>query len=157
MVLLAALAWGLVHPATGPQDAVLGRPAPDLVVQRLDGGQVTVASLRGRPVVLNFWASWCAPCRQEEGALKAAAQRWRGIVAFLGVNIQDSPAAARAYQDQVSYPYPVGPSPSGTSAYGVRAPPETFFIDGRGVVVARFVGPLDSNLIDRYLQLAGVG
>jgi cytochrome c biogenesis protein CcmG/thiol:disulfide interchange protein DsbE len=155
-VLLAALAWGLAHPANGAPDAVLGRPAPDLVVQRLDGGQVKLSELRGRPVVLNFWASWCAPCRQEEAALESAAQRWSGTVAFIGVDIEDSPEAARAYQEQVHYPYPVGPSASSISAYGVRAPPETFFIDGRGVVVARFLGPLDSSLIDRYLQLLGV-
>jgi cytochrome c biogenesis protein CcmG/thiol:disulfide interchange protein DsbE len=157
-LLLTALAWGLAHPATGSADSVLGRPAPDLVVQGLDGGQVRLSDLRGRPVVLNFWASWCAPCRQEEGPLKAAAQRWQGSVGFLGVDIQDSAQAAGAYQSQARYPYPVGQSPSGVpAAYGVKAPPETFFIDSRGIVVARFQGPLDSSLIDRYLQLVGAG
>ncbi len=157
-LLLGALAWGLAHPANGPADSVLGRPAPELTVQGLDGGQqVRLSDLRGHPVVLNFWASWCVPCRQEEGALKAAAQRWQGSVGFLGVNIQDSALAARAYQAQVRYPYPVGQPPGGVpAAYGVKAPPETFFIDGHGVVVARFLGPLDAGLIDRYLQLAGV-
>jgi cytochrome c biogenesis protein CcmG, thiol:disulfide interchange protein DsbE len=157
-LLLGALAWGLAHPANGPGDQVLGQRAPDLVVQSLDGGQVRLSDLRGRPVVLNFWASWCVPCRQEEGALKAAAERWRGSVGFLGVNVQDSPQAARAYQAEVRYPYPVGQAVPGVpAAYAVKAPPETFFIDGRGVVVARFLGPLDAGLIARYLQLAGVG
>ena len=110
------------------------------------------------PVVVDFWASWCAPCRQEEGPLKAAAQRLQGRVAFLGVDFRDSPAAARATQDRAQYPYPVGPAADGVSAlYGVTAPPETFFLDGRGLVLARFVGPLDTSLIDRYLQLVGVG
>ncbi|HSR24980.1 MAG TPA: redoxin domain-containing protein [Candidatus Eisenbacteria bacterium] len=153
-VLLAAMAWGLAHPASGPADAVLGRPAPDVVVQGLDGGRASLAGLRGRPVVLNFWASWCAPCRQEEVPLKAAAQRWEGRVAFLGVDFRDSPEAARATQERVQYPYPVGPAAAGVpAAYGVAAPPETFFLDARGLVVARFVGPLDGDLIDRYLQL----
>lgn len=157
-ILLGALTWGLAHPAGSPADSVMGQPAPDVTVQRLDDGRVVkLSDFRGHPVVLNFWASWCAPCHQEEGALKVSAERWGGSVAFLGVDIQDSPAAARAYQAQVRYPYPVGPAPSGvTRAYGVTAPPETFFIDKRGVVAARFVGPLDSALIDRYLQLVGV-
>jgi len=157
-VLVAALAWGLAHPAGGPADAVLGKPAPNLVVQALDGGPASLAALRGRPVVLNFWASWCAPCRQEEEPLKAAALRLEGRVAFLGVDFRDSPAAARATQDRVRYPYPVGSAGDGAPAlYGVTAPPETFFLDSRGVVVARFVGPLDASLIDRYLQLVGAG
>lgn len=154
---LAALGWGLVHPAARQAEAVLGRPAPDVVVQSFEGTQVSLAGLRGRPVVLNFWASWCQPCRQEEGPLKDAAQRWVGTVAFLGVNIQDSESSARAYLTRARYPYPVGPPVSGVpSAYGVKAPPETFFIDAKGIVVARFLGPLDSALIDRYLQLVGI-
>jgi cytochrome c biogenesis protein CcmG, thiol:disulfide interchange protein DsbE len=157
-LLLTALAWGLAHPATGRADSVLGRPAPDVVVQGLDGGRVRLSDLRGHPVVLNFWASWCAPCRQEGPAIDAASQRWRGSVGFLGVDIQDTGPAARAYQSEVRSPYPVGPAQPGVPvAYGVQAPPETFFIDGRGIVVARFLGPLDASLIDRYLQLVGAG
>jgi cytochrome c biogenesis protein CcmG/thiol:disulfide interchange protein DsbE len=154
VVLLTAMGWGLAHPASAPPDAVLGKPAPDVVIQGLDGGQASIAGLRGQPVVLNFWASWCAPCRQEEGTLKSAAQRWEGRVAFLGVDFRDSADAARATQERVHYPYPVGPAADGVpAAYGVTAPPETFFLDARGLVVARFVGPLDTDLIERYLQL----
>ena len=157
-VLVTALWWGLAHPASAPADGLLGKPAPNLVVQGLDGAPASLAALRGRPVVLNFWASWCTSCRQEEAPLKAAAQRLQGRVAFLGVDIQDSPGAARAAQQRVQYPYPVGPAGAGASArFGVTAPPETFFLDTRGVVVARFVGPLDAGLIDRYLQLVGAG
>jgi cytochrome c biogenesis protein CcmG, thiol:disulfide interchange protein DsbE len=157
-VLVTALAWGLAHPASPPAAAVLGNPAPNVVVQGLDGAPASLDALRGKPVVLNFWASWCAPCRQEEEPLKAAAQRMEGRVAFLGVDFRDSPAAARATQDRVRYPYPVGPAGDGAAVlYGVTAPPETFFLDARGVVVARFVGPLDAGLIDRYLQLVGAG
>ncbi|TMC12812.1 MAG: redoxin domain-containing protein [Chloroflexi bacterium] len=157
-VLVTALAWGLVHPASKPPDAVLGKVAPNLVVQGIGGTSASLDALRGRPVVLNFWASWCAPCRQEEVPLKAAAQRLEGRVAFLGVDFRDSPDAARATQDRVQYPYPVGPAGEAAAArYGVTAPPETFFLDARGVVVARFVGPLDAGLIDRYLELVGAG
>jgi cytochrome c biogenesis protein CcmG/thiol:disulfide interchange protein DsbE len=154
-ILVAALAWGLAHPASQAPAAVLGKSAPNFVVQGLDGSATSLTTLRGRPVVLNFWASWCAPCRQEEAVLKAAAQRLEGRVAFLGVDFRDSSAAARATQERVRYPYPVGPAGDAAALYGVTAPPETFFLDAHGVVVARFLGPLDTTLIDRYLQLVG--
>lgn len=155
---LAALAWALVHPAATPPSSVVGRQAPDFTMQTLDRRSVRLSDLRGHPVVVNVWASWCAPCRQEEQPLRQSATRWQGRVQFLGVDFKDSPEAAGAAQERARYPYPVGPVAGGMpSAYRVTAPPETFFIDSRGTVVARFLGPLDEPTIGRYLQLAGVG
>jgi cytochrome c biogenesis protein CcmG/thiol:disulfide interchange protein DsbE len=157
VLLLAALAWGLLHPANPAEASVLGRAAPELVVQRLDGGKVTLSELRGRPVVLNFWASWCAPCQAEAEALRQASESRSPAVGFLGVNFRDSLQAARAYQERNQLPYPDGPALNGIPpAYAVVQPPATFFIDRDGVAVARFDGPLTGPLIDRYLQLAGV-
>ena len=156
LVLFGALAWGLAHPAN-PGSGILGRVAPEISVRSSDGGVVSLAQLRGRPVVLNFWASWCAPCQQEAPALKAAAQSLAGQVWFLGVDFRDSPQAARAYLERNGVPYPTGPPVSGVpSQYGLVQPPVTYFIDRDGVAVARFDGPLTPALIGRYLQLAGV-
>ncbi len=155
-VLVLALGWGLVHPAGAHPTSVVGRPAPELTVQVLGGGRLRLSELRGRPVVLNFWASWCGPCHEEQPVLDAAARRLQGRVSFVGVDLRDSTAAAQAYRRQEAVPYPVG-SARIPAAYGVTGPPETFFIDSQGVVVARFVGPLDGPALNRYLQLVGIG
>ena len=156
LLLFGALAWGLAHPAN-PGSSVLGRVAPEIAVQSSDGGVVKLSELRGRPVVLNFWASWCAPCQQEAQALRESAQSLGPRVSFLGVDFKDSPEAARAYLDRNRLPYPSGPPLTGIpSQYGLVQPPLTYFIDRDGVVVARFDGPLTPALISRYLQLAGV-
>lgn len=154
-VLLAAAGWGLLHPQGAATADVVGRPAPPLVVQSFDGPTVSLSDLRGRPVVLNFWASWCGPCRQEDPALQQAARDHAGV-AFLGVAIKDSDSAARSYAQETHHPYPLGSAVSGDPArFGVNAPPETVFIDANGLVAARFVGPLDSSVLTRYLQLVG--
>lgn len=158
VLVLAALGWGLLHPSGGTSTTtVVGRAAPDLEMRTLDGQTVRLSDYAGRPVVLNFWASWCAPCRQEEGTLKQAAARWEGKVQFLGVDFRDSSEAARATQERAQYPYPVGPATNGApQSYGVASPPETYFLDAGHTVVARFLGPLDPQALDRHLQLMGV-
>jgi cytochrome c biogenesis protein CcmG/thiol:disulfide interchange protein DsbE len=154
VVLLASLAWGLAHPAEQAPASLVGRTAPELAIQAGDGTKVGLAELRGRPVVLNFWASWCPPCREEDPALKSAAVASAGRVQFVGVNIQDSAAAASAYVAEQQQPYPVGPLASGRyQDFGVTVPPETFFIDSDGKVAARFVGPLDVPTLDLYIGM----
>ena len=155
VVLLAAAGWGMLHPQGTPGSDLIGRPAPPLVVRSFDGSTVSLAGFKGRPVVLNFWASWCGPCRQEDPSLQQAA-RDHTSVAFVGVAFKDSTSAARAYAEETHHPYPVGEVVSGDpSRFGVTGPPETFFIDANGLVVARFVGPVDQSVITRYLQLLG--
>jgi cytochrome c biogenesis protein CcmG/thiol:disulfide interchange protein DsbE len=151
-LLLGALAWGLLHPAPPAEPGVIGRPAPNLVVAPFDGGQVNLAELRGRPVVLNFWASWCVSCRQEQAALGRAAAATAGRVAFLGVNIQDSEAAARSFLAEQPPPYPSGLPVAGLPGYAVKSPPQTFFVDAGGRVIASHAGPLDDVTLDAYLR-----
>ena len=149
---LAILAWGLTHPALRLASTnLIGKAAPELTIRGLSGGEYSLSQFRGRPVVLNFWASWCVPCRQEAPVLNDAALN-NPDVQFLGIDIQDSEVAAAAYQTQFRSPYPVGPIVSGNYLrFGVAAPPETYFIDGRGVLLARFIGPLDADTLKSFL------
>lgn len=155
-VLLAAAGWGMLHPVGPGGGTLIGRPAPALSLRTFDGRTVSLASLRGTPVVLNFWASWCTPCHVEDPHLQRAARDTGGQVAFMGVNFRDDESAARAYAAAAGDPYPVGRPTTGLDGWGVTAPPHTFFIDAGGTVTASFTGPVDLPILQRYLGLVGV-
>ena len=150
--LLASLAWGLLHASQQQPSSLIGSQVPDLTIQSLDGNLVSLRALKGMPLVINFWASWCVPCRQEAPVLASAAQRMAGKAQFVGVDIQDTDSAARAYEADVKSPYPVGPVIRGSYRdFGVTAPPVTFFVDRHGIVQSRIIGPVDSHRMDIYL------
>src|SRR5712692_3759168 len=149
--LFASLGWGLLHTAQKQPSSLVGSQVPDLTIRSLDGDLISLRALKGTPLVINFWASWCVPCRQEAPLLAAAANRMYGKARFVGVDIQDTDSAARAYEADVKSPYPVGPAIHGTYRdFGVTAPPETFFVDRHGTVQSRIVGPVDAQKIDVY-------
>jgi cytochrome c biogenesis protein CcmG, thiol:disulfide interchange protein DsbE len=151
-VLMLSLAWGLQHAALN-RPAVIGNTAPRLAIQTLDGSQVQVWALRGKPVVLDFWASWCVSCAEDLPILSGAAAAHPGI-AFVGADMQDTTDAVQTFEQRHAHPYPVGQIVTGDyQSYGVAAPPTSLFINAQGVVVASFAGPLDAQTIDHYLGL----
>jgi cytochrome c biogenesis protein CcmG, thiol:disulfide interchange protein DsbE len=155
--LLALLIWKV---AQGSQnEAKLGKPAPDFTLSRLDRtGSLQLSSLRGKVVVLNFWASWCYPCKQEAPALAAAAKRWPGDVVVLGVDVNDFAGDARKFARKYGLSYPlVHDNHNITSPkYGISLLPETFFIDRGGKVVVHVPGQVKPaeirNGVERALK-----
>lgn len=127
---------------TGPQ---VGRPAPDFRLEDLDGRLTALSDLRGRPVVVNFWASWCIPCREEAPLLADAQARYAAAgLQVLGVIFQDDAGAARAFMERFAVRYPGLLDPDGQTAidYGVRGIPETFLIGRDGTIRRVFLGQL---------------
>ena len=151
-ILLAALGWGLVR-ATNQTALVVGQRVPDVTIRSLDGDVIRLRVLMGTPMVINFWASWCVPCRQEAPLLAAAARQTAGQVLFFGIDMQDTDAGARSYEAEIKSPYPVGPAIRGSYRdFGVTAPPETFFVNRTGTVVGRIIGPVDSHRMDIFIS-----
>ncbi len=119
-----------------------GQPAPGLHAGLVDGGSFDLAAQRGRPVVVDFFASWCGPCHQQQGALNTVAARYAGRVVMVGVDLQESAAEVHGYESTESVPYGAVIDGDGSiaAAYNVPAPPVTVVVDRSGVIAQTFFG-----------------
>jgi cytochrome c biogenesis protein CcmG/thiol:disulfide interchange protein DsbE len=146
--LLALLVWRLTHQTPPPK---VGGPAPNFALRRLDGtATMSLASLRGKTVVLNFWASWCGPCKQEAATLEQLWNQYRGRgVVFVGVDSNDTASDARRFVAAHGITYPVVSDGGGRVAadrYGIAGLPVTYVIDRQGRLVGdRVLGPVDEK------------
>jgi len=159
--LAAVLVWRLSHQDNSTAKAVLHNkivPAPAFRLARLGGGPpLTLASFRGKAVVINFWSSECGPCKQEMPRLQNAARRWAGKGAVVvGVDTIDSHRAAQDFARKHGVSYPIGYDDVGELAtrYGVAYTPTTFFVDRRGRIVKRVLGPVPTAELDTQIRRA---
>ncbi len=163
VALVALMSWALSNktPVTGMSGFTrVSQPAPMFVLPLFDGGELELADHLGKPMVINFWASWCSPCRDEAAGLE---RTWRAYaddgVLFVGVNIQDSEQDAREYIDEFNVTYPNGVDLDGkiTVDYGVVGLPVTFFVGTDGIVEGRWVGALPESRLLSWVDALTAG
>jgi cytochrome c biogenesis protein CcmG/thiol:disulfide interchange protein DsbE len=154
ILFLGFLAWRLVETNRSEQRA--SGEAPAFAFTTFDGESIALADLAGKGVVLNFWASWCDPCRDEANLLETAWQREQANdVVFIGLDYLDQEPAAKAYLDEFAISYPSGPDLQSEAArrYGIKGVPETFFIDPDGNITDIVIGPIvDESTLEHYLS-----
>jgi len=165
-VVVGALAVGLVAVlATRPnfeavqaRSPLLGKPAPELVAADLDGRTVSLSGLRGRFVLVNFFASWCVPCQHEHPQLVAFTQHHQaaGEASVLGVVFEDDASAVRRFVEERGVDWPMVLDPGGKIAldFGVRGPPESFLVDPNGIVLVKFIGEVKATQLDSLVRQA---
>lgn len=155
---VAVATWG---PSGGPARVGGEGPAPGFSLENVHRGEppVSLADHRGRPVVVNFWASWCAPCRREMPAFAEVSDQLDGKVVFLGVNHQDGRSAALELLAETGVRYPSGYDPDGrtAAAYGLLGMPTTLFVSADGRLLERRTGEVGRTELLRTLdRLFGV-
>jgi cytochrome c biogenesis protein CcmG/thiol:disulfide interchange protein DsbE len=152
LAFVGLLVVGLVLKSEAPG---IGDPAPTFEGELLDGsGTFSSEELAGRPVLVNFWASWCIPCRDEAPMLSAAEERYGDRVAFVGINIRDGLDDARAFaaERHLDFVHVRDPDQSIYDDFGLTGQPETYFLDDEGRVVEHVPGPLTEDRLFTLLD-----
>lgn len=160
-LLVVALANGQPAVQRQANTPLLSKPAPPIEGTTVDGGQASLTDLKGKWVVVNFFATWCVPCRQEHPELVnfAAGHKTAGDVAVLAVVYSDNAQAVKEFRDQNGGDWPMLTDPKGRIAldYGVSGVPESFLISPDGLVAAKLVGGVRADDLDRLLNRAKTG
>lgn len=153
--LIAVLFLALGHDPQEIKSPLIGRAAPPFALKAVGTGQtLDLAQLRGKPVVINFWATWCGPCFEEHPTLVQNARMLGDNVQFVGVVFNDTEDKIQAFLNERGSAYPTLIDQHGKTAiaYGVGGVPETFFVNRQGTIVAKYSGPMTTELLQSYVQ-----
>ena len=155
--LVLAAVGGVVAAEIATSGGEATRPAPALPTEVLSGHRVDLESLRGKPALINFWASWCGPCKQEAPELRRFAEQIGHRATLVGVDWNDRPENARAFIAQSDWRYSVLRDSSGDvgNAYGLNGLPTTFVLDPSGDIVQKLQGPQTASSLSQALASAG--
>jgi len=157
VALVAILSAGLGKDPQHIDSPLIGKQAPDFALKAVGTGEtIDLTQFRGKPLVVNFWATWCRPCYEEHPVLVSNAQMMQGQVQFLGVVFQDKEEKIQQFLNERGTAYPTLVDQAGKTAiaYGVGGVPETFFLDKNGTIVAKFVGPIDPESLQQNVRKA---
>jgi len=147
---LGILLFGLVRDPNFFPTPLIAHPAPAWHLETLEGDSISLDELRGKVVLLNFWASWCVPCRAEHSVLTRAASEWpEEDLQVIGIVYDDSRRNAQRFLDQLgnAWRHVLDPGSRTAIDYGVHGVPESFFIDRDGRVGMKYIGPLTWNAV----------
>ncbi len=136
----------------------VGVKAAEIALEGLDGNRVRLSQFRPKPVLVNFWATWCPPCREEMPLLQAAADRYRNTLVVLGVNFDEPENEVQSFVKEFGITFPILLDPGGRigDLYRVYAFPTSVFVDGTGVIQVVHIGQLREEDLNRYLSQLGV-
>jgi len=157
LVILAAIGWTIYSAVTKDRQSQLatGKPAPDFVARDLNGKEYRLNDLKGQGIILNFWATWCPPCRDEMPALQEMSEKLKGQgILVLAVNNGESEVAVKAFANQYGLTFPIlmDKRLDISKAYDVINLPTTYFIKPDGTLALRYNGPLNVDSITEYAK-----
>lgn len=164
VLIIALLAYTLWSGLSGKGNVqtpsqLVGKPAPEFALKSFSGEKVRLSDFRGKTLLVNFWASWCHPCREEAPALESAYMSLSGNdVEFIGINIMDDRKSAEEYVKSFggSFVNIYDPENRVHLEYGVGGVPETFFVNPEGIITGKHRGPLTEKMIMNYIENATV-
>jgi peroxiredoxin len=141
------------------KDSQSGKPAPDFELASINGQPVHLSDYKGHPVLINYWATWCPPCREELPLIQSRHEKYSSNLVVLAINAGEDLATVQNYIKTRGFTFPVllDPEWKAEALFGILAYPTSVFIDKNGIIQARYVGGLNENVLDDNLGLIGVG